>query len=173
RDLATLDRPVVVLHGANKLRDEMAEALGRPPRVVESVSGYTSVLSDDDAIDVLMAAYAGVRNKRLVEALRKAGVNALGLTGLDGGLVRGERNRGIRTVQNGRKLLLRDNSGKPRSVDGALLQDLLGKGYTPVLTVPMAGEDGAALNTENDDVLALVAAELRATDVVSPRSEER
>ena len=167
RDLATLDRPVVVLHGANKLRDEMAEALGRPPRVVESVSGYTSVLSDDDAIDVLMAAYAGVRNKRLVEALRKAGVNALGLTGLDGGLVRGERNRGIRTVQNGRKLLLRDNSGKPRSVDGALLQDLLGKGYTPVLTVPIAGEDGAALNTENDDVLALVAAELRATDVVS------
>src|SRR5690606_25077960 len=75
--------------------------------------------------------------------------------------------RGIRTVQEGRKLLLRDNSGKPRSVDVRLLQDLLGKGYTPVLTVPIAGEDGSALNTENDDVLALVAAELGATEVVS------
>jgi len=166
-DLASLDRPFVLIHGANKLRDELAQALGRPPKVVESISGYTSVLSDDDAIDVLMAAYAGVRNKRLVEALRMAGVNAVGLTGLDGGLVEGERNKGIRVQQNGRKLLLRDNSGKPRSVNGALLRELLAAGYAPVLTVPIAGEDGSALNTENDEVLALVTAELGATDVVS------
>lgn len=166
-DLASLGRPFALIHGANKLRDELAQALGRPPTVIESISGYTSVLSDDDAIDVLMAAYAGVRNKRLVEALRRAGVNAIGLTGLDGGLVQGERNQGIRVRRNGRKLLLRDHSGKPRAVNGTLLRDLLAAGYTPVLTVPMVGEDGSALNTENDEVLALVAAELRATDVVS------
>lgn len=167
RDLASLGRPFALIHGANKLRDELAQALGRPPKVIESISGYTSVLSDDDALDLLMAAYAGVRNKRLVEALRRAGVNAIGLTGLDGGLVQGERNQGIRVRQNGRKLLLRDHSGKPRAVNGTLLRDLLAAGYAPVLTVPIAGEDGSALNTENDEVLALVAAELRATDVVS------
>jgi acetylornithine/LysW-gamma-L-lysine aminotransferase len=166
-DLASLDRPFVLLHGANKLRDTVATALGNPTRVVESVSGYTSVLTDERAIDALLAAYAGIRNKRLVEALRKAGVNALGLTGLDGGLVRGERGPGIRTVQEGRKLLLRDLSGKPRHVDGRLLRTLLSEGYAPVVTVPIVGEDGTALNTENDDVLALLAAELRATDVVS------
>jgi acetylglutamate kinase len=55
-DLATVDGPLVVLHGANRLRDAMAEELGRPPRVVESMSGYTSVLSDEGAIDLLMAA---------------------------------------------------------------------------------------------------------------------
>lgn len=166
-DLAALDRPFVLIHGANKLRDELAHALGRPPKVVESISGYTSVLSDDDAIDVLMAAYAGVRNKRLVEALRRAGIDAVGLTGLDGGLVQGERNKGIRVKQDGRKLLLRDNSGKPRSVNGPLLRELLERGHAPVLTVPIAGEDGSALNTENDEVLALLSAELDATDVVS------
>lgn len=166
-DLAALDDPFVLIHGANKLRDELAHALGRPPKVVESISGYTSVLSDDDAIDVLMAAYAGVRNKRLVEALRRAGVDAVGLTGLDGGLVEGVRNKGIRVKQDGRKLLLRDNSGKPRSVNGDLLRDLLARGHAPVITVPIAGEDGSALNTENDEVLALLSAELGATDVVS------
>ena len=57
-DLASLDRPFVLLHGANKLRDRLATELGRPPQVVESISGYTSVLSDEDAIDVLLAAYA-------------------------------------------------------------------------------------------------------------------
>lgn len=166
-DLASLGRPFVLLHGANKLRDELAQQLGRPPRVIESISGMTSVFSDDDAIDVLLAAYAGIRNKRIVEALRRRGVNAIGLTGLDGGLVEGEQNRGIRVEQDGRKLLLRDQSGKPRSVNGTLLRSLLADGYAPVLTVPIVGVDGAALNTENDEVLALLAAELGARDVVS------
>jgi acetylglutamate/LysW-gamma-L-alpha-aminoadipate kinase len=70
-DLASLSRPFVLVHGANKLRDKLATDLGRPPEVVESISGFTSVLSDDAAIDVLLAAYAGIRNKRIVEALRK------------------------------------------------------------------------------------------------------
>jgi len=166
-DLASLARPFVLLHGANKLRDNVAVALGHPPTVVESVSGYTSVLTDEHAIDALMAAYAGIRNKRLVEALRRAGVNALGLTGLDGGLVQGVRGPGIRTIRDGRKLLLRDLSGKPRRVDGRLLRTLLGEGYAPVITVPIVGEDGGALNTENDDVLALLASDLGASDVVS------
>jgi acetylornithine/LysW-gamma-L-lysine aminotransferase len=166
-DLASLDRPFVLLHGANKLRDRLAHDLGRPPQVVESISGYSSVLSDDDAIDVMLASYAGIRNKRLVEALRLRGVNALGLTGLDGGVVEGARNRGIRVRQEGRKLLLRDNSGKPVRVNTPLLRLLLERGFTPVLTVPIAGEDGAALNTENDEVLALLARELGASDVVS------
>lgn len=166
-DLASLDRPFVLLHGANQLRDDLAEALGRPSTVVESLSGFTSVLTDDEAMDVLMAAYAGIRNKRLVELLRRAGVNAVGLTGLDGGLVRGERNPGIRVAREGRKLLLRDHSGKPREINGTLLSTLLGGGYVPVVTVPIAGEDGSALNTENDEVLALLAAAVDATDVVS------
>ena len=166
-DLASLGRPFVLVHGANKLRDKLATDLGRPPEVVESISGFTSVLSDDAAIDVLLAAYAGIRNKRIVEALRKQGVNALGLTGLDGGLVSGEQNRGIRVKRDGRKLLLRDQSGKPRSINGSLLRSLLSQGYVPVLTVPIAGADGTALNTENDEVLALLSAELGATEVVS------
>ena len=170
-DLAGLGRPFVLLHGANKLRDRLAADLGRPPEVVRSVSGYTSVLTDDDAMDVMLAAYAGIRNKRIVEALRRRGVDAIGLTGLDGGMVSGTRNRGIRVERDGRKLLLRDHSGKPRALNGDLLSGLLADGYTPVLTVPIAGEDGSALNTENDEILALLAAELRATEVVSLMDE--
>jgi acetylornithine/LysW-gamma-L-lysine aminotransferase len=171
RDLATLEGPLVVLHGANRLRDDLAQRLGHPPQVVESISGYTSVLSDDTAIDVMMAAYAGIRNKRLVEALRRCGVNALGLTGLDGGVVRGTQNRGIRVRRDGRKLLLRDQSGKAAGVNTSLLHRLLDDGYVPVLTVPIAGEDGSALNSENDDVLTVLAGALGATEIVSLMDE--
>jgi len=166
-DLASLERPFVLLHGANKLRDKMGTALGKPPQVVESISGFTSVLSDDDAIDVMLASYAGIRNKRLVESLRQRGVNAIGLTGLDGGLVEGVQNEGIRIRRDGRKFLLRDQSGKPKRLNTSLLRTLLDDGYVPVLTVPIVGADGTALNTENDEVLALLARELNATHVVS------
>ncbi len=47
-DLAAMPGPVVVVHGANALRDRLAAALGKEKRVVTSVSGYASVYSDDD-----------------------------------------------------------------------------------------------------------------------------
>ncbi|MDH3224596.1 MAG: acetylglutamate kinase, partial [Gemmatimonadota bacterium] len=167
QDLASLRRQVVVIHGANRVRDRIAAALGHPPKVVESMSGQTSVLSDVQAIDALMAAYAGIRNKRLVEALRRAGLDAIGLSGLDGGLVRGRRNPGIRVKRDGKKLLLHDFSGKARQINTGLLETLLARGMTPVLTVPIAGEDGTALNSENDDILTVMATALRPSDVVS------
>ena len=156
-DLAGLKDRVVLVHGANAARDRLAAALGRPPRVITSVSGYTSVFSDDDAIDVLMMAYAGLRNKRIVELCQQRGINAIGLSGLDGRVVRGRRNPGIRVRENGKTLLVRDNSGKPTGVNAALLTLLLENGYVPVLTVPIADEDGRAINSENDDVVAVLA----------------
>jgi acetylglutamate/LysW-gamma-L-alpha-aminoadipate kinase len=164
-DIAALEEPVIVVHGANALRDELAERLGNEVRRVTSLSGYESVLTDEEAIDLLMLAYAGLRNKRLVEKLQRAGVNAVGLTGLDGRVVTGQRNKGIRTWREGRKMLLRDLSGKPRSINTALLTHLLERGYVPVLTVPIMGEDGRALNTENDEVVAVLQQHLQADRV--------
>jgi acetylglutamate/LysW-gamma-L-alpha-aminoadipate kinase len=46
-DLAGLDEQYVIVHGANALRDKLAEDLGRPKQVLTSVKGYTSVYSDE------------------------------------------------------------------------------------------------------------------------------
>jgi acetylglutamate/LysW-gamma-L-alpha-aminoadipate kinase len=166
RDLAQLATRVVVVHGANAVRDELAARLGRPPQVVTSVSGYASVLSDPAAIDLLLMAYAGLRNKRIVEALQQAGVGAVGMCGLDGRLIQGRRNRGIRVEEHGRTRILHDLSGKPQSANVRLLRALLDLGHTPVLTVPIADEDGAAINAENDDIVAVLARDLHADTVI-------
>ena len=71
KDLAELAEPAVVVHGANALRDELAAKLGTPKQVVTSVSGYSSVLSDEAAIDAILMSYAGLRNKRLVELCQR------------------------------------------------------------------------------------------------------
>jgi acetylglutamate/LysW-gamma-L-alpha-aminoadipate kinase len=155
-DLATLAEPVIIVHGANACRDGLAKSLHKEKMVVTSVSGYSSVLSDESAIELLMLAYAGLQNKRLVTALQKAGVNAVGLSGLDGRVIQGRRNRGIR-VRDGDKIkILRDLSGKPEALNTALLDLLLNHGYIPVLTMPIIDESGEAINSENDDVVTLL-----------------
>jgi len=165
-DLAAMRQPSVIVHGANAARDELAARLGLTPRVVTSASGYASVLSDERAIDLQLMAYAGLRNKRIVEALQLAGVDAVGMCGLDGRVIQGRRNRGIRVEEDGRTKVLHDHSGKPQSANVALLGALLGMGLTPVLTVPIADEAGAAINAENDDIVAVLQRELRADVVV-------
>lgn len=165
-DLAGHDEPCVIVHGANALRDALAEQLGTPKQVVTSTSGYSSVLSDDKAIDVILMSYAGLRNKRLVELCQLQGINAVGLTGVDGKAITGERNKGIRVRENNKNIIKRDFSGKARSANGPLLKLLLDNGYTPVLTIPIVDERGYAVNSENDDIVNAVQAALAADTVV-------
>jgi acetylglutamate/LysW-gamma-L-alpha-aminoadipate kinase len=165
-DLSELEARCVVVHGANAARDDLAARLGSPTRTITSASGVESVFTDDAALDILTMAYAGLVNKRFVSLCQQHGVNAIGLCGVDGALVRGRRNRGIRVVENGRKRLVRDASGKPEIINTELLELLLGAGYTPVVTVPILDEDGRAVNTENDSVVALLQKSLSVKRVV-------
>ena len=155
-DLAGTDPPFVIVHGANALRDALGRRLGVEKRVLTSVSGYASVYSDPAALDLILMAYAGLRNKRIVELLQQRGVNAIGLTGLDGALVRGRRNRGIRVREGGKTLIKRDLSGKPAELNVGLLRLLLESGLAPVLTIPILDERGSAINSENDDIVGVL-----------------
>ncbi|MFT5219092.1 MAG: acetylglutamate/LysW-gamma-L-alpha-aminoadipate kinase [Gammaproteobacteria bacterium] len=165
-DLATIEGPVMIVHGANVLRDQLAEKLGIEKTILTSASGYTSVFSDQNAIDVIMMSYSGLRNKQIVEHCQRRNINAIGLTGLDGRLVQGERNKGIRVRENGKTMIKRDLSGKPRSINTDLLALLLANGYCPVLTIPIADENGFAINSENDDIVAMISNSLEIDTVV-------
>ena len=165
-DLAGTDPPFVIVHGANALRDALGRRLGVEKRVLTSVSGYSSVYTDAAALDLILMAYAGLRNKRIVELLQQRGVNAIGLTGLDGALVQGRRNRGIRVREGGKTLIKRDLSGKPAEVNVGLLRLLLESGLAPVLTVPILDERGSAINSENDDIVGVLNESLRAERVI-------
>ena len=166
RDIAHIREPLVIVHGANALRDRIAAHMGTPIKTVSSASGFSSVYSDDNTIDLMMMAYAGLRNKRLVELLQRNGVNAIGLSGLDGRLVTARRTRGFRVIENGRKMLMRDLSGKPDQLNTQLLNLLLEQGYVPVMTVPILDEEGFAVNTENDEIVALLQKEMQADRIV-------
>ena len=165
-DLASLDASCIVVLGANAVRNELAARLGAATRTLTSVSGYASVFSDETALDVIMMAYSGLRSKRFVELCQRRGVDAIGLAGIDARVVEGRRNRGIRVRKDGKTLIKRDFSGKPRSVNAPLLRTLLDLGHTPVLTIPIADEKGFAINSENDDIVTVLQAALGAERIV-------
>lgn len=166
-DLAVLQEKFIIVHGANALRDELAKKMGYQKKVVTSLSGYDSVLSNEETIDLMMMAYAGLKNKRIVELCQQKGINAVGLSGLDGKVIQGKRNSGIKVREGGKTLLLRDFSGKPKAINRQLLDLLLENGYTPVLSVPLIDENNIAINSENDDIVALLQTEMKAEKNIS------
>ena len=165
-DLAKLEEKFIIIHGANALRDEIADKLNKPKKVITSASGYSSVFTDKESLDIMMMAYAGLRNKRMVELCQQAGINAIGLSGLDGKVIQGKRNSGIRIKENGKLKIVRDCSGKPQSINTDLLNLLLDNGYTPVLSVPIIDENNFAINSENDDIVSVLKEAMNADKVI-------
>jgi acetylglutamate/LysW-gamma-L-alpha-aminoadipate kinase len=155
---------VVVVHGGSTAVDDTLERMGMEPEYVETPSGVVGRFTDEETMDVFKMAMAGLVNTDLVTGLRNAGADAVGLSGVDGGLLTGTRKSAVRVVEDGKKKIKRgDHSGTIRSVNGDLLESLLSEGYTPVASPPMLADDGVAVNTDADRASAAVAAALGAT----------
>ena len=103
----------------------------------------------------------------IVALCQQHGINAVGLSGLDGRLIEGKRNRGIRVRENGKTLIKRDFSGKPVSVNHELLRLLLDRGYAPVLCIPIIDEQHHAINSENDDIVNVLQESLHAKCILN------
>ena len=169
-DIAALvkqNQPLMVIHGGSALTNKVAEQLGHPPQFVTSVSGFTSRRTDRRTLEIFEMVYCGQMNKGLVEKLQTRGINAVGLSGLDGRIWEGPRKAVIKVIQNGRKRVIRDDyTGKVERVNTALLQTLLDAGALPVLTPPAASYDGEAINVDSDRAAAATAAAFQAETLI-------
>jgi acetylglutamate/LysW-gamma-L-alpha-aminoadipate kinase len=166
-DLARLERPYVLVHGANVELDALMRRVGVEPRIVTSSSGQVSRYTDPETMDLFLMVYAGKVNKRIVEHLRKEGVNAVGVTGMDGGTVLGRRKPRIRVVENGKpKILDGDYAGSIEEIDTRFIRLLLGNGYVPILTPPAVSRDGDAINVDGDKLAMELAVALGASHLL-------
>ncbi len=169
-DIAALraaGRPLLLVHGGAETTNEVAEALGHPPQFVTSESGFVSRRTDRRTLEIFEMVYCGQLNKMWVEKLQQAGVNAVGLSGLDGRIFEGKRKDKLRVRVNGRRLVLRDDwTGTVERVNTHLLTLLLDAGYLPVLTPPGASDQGEAINVDGDRAAAMVAAAFNAEALV-------
>jgi acetylglutamate/LysW-gamma-L-alpha-aminoadipate kinase len=158
---------VVLVHGGSHETNMISERLGHPPRFVTSVSGYISRYTDRETLEIFAMVTAGRINKLLVEQLQGSGVNAIGLSGLDGRLLEAKRKPALRIVENGKRKVLRgDYSGRIERVNETLLHSLLVGGYVPVIAPLAISHKGEALNVDGDRVAAAISSALKAQTLV-------
>jgi acetylglutamate/LysW-gamma-L-alpha-aminoadipate kinase len=94
-------------------------------------------------------------------------VNAVGISGADGRLLSARRNEAIKIVENGRRMVIRDDyTGKIEQVNAGLLRALLAAGLTPVVQPLAISEAGDALNVDADRAAAVIAGTLGAGQLI-------
>ena len=121
-----------------------------------SVSGYVSRYTDHKTLEIFALVTAGRINKLLVERLQQLGVNAIGLSGLDGRLLEGKRKGTLRIVENGKRKSLRgEYSGKIERVNAGLKA-----GATYVNTTVMRFLPPLVISAEDVDTVVARTAEV-------------
>jgi acetylglutamate/LysW-gamma-L-alpha-aminoadipate kinase len=145
----------------------LSTALGKPPRFVTSISGVESRYTDRQTLEIFSMAYVGKMNKLFVERLQQLGVNAVGMCGVDGRSMEGERKAAIKVVEDGKRKVLRDDfTGRVERVNTALLTLLLDNGYTPVLCPPAISYDSEIINVDGDRAAAVLAGAFQADTLI-------
>jgi [amino group carrier protein]-L-2-aminoadipate 6-kinase len=166
KDVAALlsqGKQLALVHGGSAEANQLGEALGYPPRFITSPSGYTSRYTDRRTLEIFAMAVNGKVNTLLVESLQRLGVNAIGLSGLDGRLMSAIRKDTIQSIENGKRKIIRDDyTGKIEKINTKLLQALLDAGTLPVIAPLAVSTDGEALNVDADRAAAMLAAALHA-----------
>jgi acetylglutamate/LysW-gamma-L-alpha-aminoadipate kinase len=158
---------LIVVHGGSGETNSISEQLGHPPKFVTAVSGFTSRYTDRTTLEIFAMVTAGKINTLLVEKLQQAGVNAFGLSGVDGRLIVARRKDSIRIIENGRQRILRDDyTGKIETVNHDLLKLLTEAGYTPVIAPLAISPDGEALNVDADRAAAMIAGAVNAGQLI-------
>lgn len=166
-ELLSQGQKLVLVHGGSAEANALGDALGTPPKLITSPSGYTSRYTDRKTLEVFLMAVNGKVNSLLIEQLQGLGVNAFGLSGMDGRLMVAARKDAIQSVENGKRKIIRDDfTGKIEQVDTALLEMLLEAGYLPVIAPVAVSGKGEALNVDADRAAAMVASALRAGTLI-------
>ncbi len=164
QDVATLvnqGKRLVLVHGGSAEASALGQALGHPPRFITSPSGFTSRYTDRPTLEIFAMAVKGKVNALLVEQLQALGVNALGISGLDGRLLVATRKEAIHSLENGKRKVIRDDyTGKIEHVNASLLETLGRAGYTPLIAPLAISPQGEALNVDADRAAAMVAGAL-------------
>ena len=166
-ELAAAGRPAVLVHGGGAAADELADQLGVEREVIRSPDGTHSRRTDQPMLEVITMALLGQVKPELVSGLRARGARAVGLSGADGGMLTATRKPAIRSVRDGRTVLIRDDrSGRIERVDPSPVRAVLERGDVPVVSPPASDAEGNLLNVDADETAARLAMALQADAVI-------
>lgn len=148
RQFAAIEGPKVLVHGGGRLATTMAERMGIETHMIDGRR-----VTDKETLDIVTMVYGGLINKQVVAQLQTMGVNAIGLTGVDGGWMKAVK----RPLKNG---IDYGFVGDVIAVNGNHIRMLLDNGLTPVIAPITFSAEGWLLNTNADTIASETAISL-------------
>lgn len=156
---------VCVVHGGGKQLTELAGKLGVVQTVIEGRR-----VTDDDTLDLAKMIFRGKINTEILASLRRRGIDAVGLSGVDGGVIKAVKRPPRDVVVNKRtgetEKVDFGHVGDVVDVDARLINLLLENGYLPVISSLAADDEGKVFNINADTIASELAAELNAEKLI-------
>lgn len=155
---------VCVVHGGGKQLTEMAEKLG----VIQKVIGGRRV-TDDDTLELAKMVFRGKINTEILAQFRRRGIKAVGLSGIDGGVLTAEKRppKNVLDRTTGvTDLVDFGHVGDVVKIDASLIDVMLSNGYLPVLSSLGADDHGHVFNINADTIAAEIAVALEAEKLI-------
>jgi acetylglutamate kinase len=161
--LESLSIRVLVVHGGGPQASELSRRMGLTPEVVAGRR-----VTSPEVLEVAKMVYGGRLNVDVVAALRGHGVSAVGLTGIDAGMVTVHRRPPVEVTDDAGVTRTVDfgEVGDVDSVDTTLLDVLLPRGHVPVVASLAADGGGRVMNVNADTLAARLAGALGAEKLI-------
>lgn len=164
----SLNEKMVLVHGGGNEVTNMATKLGKEQKFIVSPSGIRSRFTDKETVEIYTMVMSGKINKIIVKMMVEAGIMAVGISGIDAGILRAIRKTKLTVLnEKGRKMIIEGGyTGKIQSVETSLLNTLTVNGYLPVVSPIALSENYEFLNVDGDRAAAYIAGNLKADKVI-------
>jgi acetylglutamate kinase len=152
---------VVMVHGGGPQLTEVTEALGVPTRMVQGRR-----VTDARSLDATSMVLNGLINTRILAMCRDLDIDAVGLSGVDAGLVRAHRRPPVRLKPTDTETVDYGFVGDIDSIDSSVIRKNLENGLMPVISPLSSDDNGQLLNINADTVAAAIGAALQAEKLI-------
>ncbi len=159
---------IILVHGGGKEVTRISEALGKEQKFIVSPGGIKSRYTDKETVEIFTMVMSGKINKMIVGMLQKNGINAVGLSGIDGQIIQAERKKKLVVInKKGRKMAIDGGyTGKIKDVNAGLVKSILDQGYLPVISPIAISEEFDFLNVDGDRAAAHVAGKMHSDKIL-------
>ena len=151
---------VVMVHGGGPQVTEVSEAMGVRSQMLQGRR-----VTDEKSIEVTAMVLSGLINTRILAICRDLNVQAIGISGVDAGLVQAHRRPPVRLEGSG-EVVDYGLVGDIDRIDTGAIRNLLENGYLPVISPLSSDEHGTLLNINADTVAAAIGAALGAEKLI-------
>ena len=160
------NKKIILCHAGADIVTTVAEKMGKPQIFTFSTKGYKARYVDEETRDIYLMVVAGLNNKRIVKEMIVKDLPAVGISGIDGGMIIADRFKKAMVILDGKKKLKDNYTGKPSKLNVQLIETLWEKNYIPVIASVAISEDNEIVAGDSDRISNAIAVATKADKLI-------